>query len=240
MVICPSCGSSRIRNDYKPAPIWLRVMGVRGLLCDNCNFPFRAFSPLPPKTRRPRQSLRKADVFPPSPVIDLTQIRQSSPVETSDARATTPPEKLGLRVVPPPVDKFEFLSPSAAPGGIITARIAPARKDLRTEVTRIHAQKIAGTIQAAAPQQEAQIASDSAPQNCPECGASNVRRRRRNVLERTLLAFSEHRAYSCRNCGASFYAKREGREPEPILSDSVDVAAIESSCFNVERAEQKG
>src|SRR5690349_9053716 len=127
MVVCPSCGSSRIRNDYKPAPIWLRLMGVRGLLCDNCNFPFRAFSPLPPKTRRPRHSPRKADVFTPAPVIDLTQIRQSSLAEKSDVRATTPPEKLGLKVVTPPAEKFGFLSSSAAPGsgGIITAHIAP-------------------------------------------------------------------------------------------------------------------
>jgi transposase-like protein len=218
-------------------------MGVRGLLCDNCNFPFRAFSPLPPKARRPRQSQRKADVFPPSPVIDLAQIRRSSPVEKSDIKAMAPPEKLGLRVVTPPAEKFEFLSSPAAheSGGIITAHIAPARKDLRTEITRVHAQAIAETIQAvAAPQQAGQTALDSASQNCPECGASNVRRRRRNAFERTLLAFSDHKAYSCRNCGASFYAKREDREREPILSDSVDAAAIESSCFNVERAEQKG
>jgi len=244
MVVCPSCGSSRIRNDYKPAPLWLRLMGVRGLLCDNCNFPFRAFSPLPPKSRRPRHAQRKADVFSPAPPIDLTQIHQNPLVEKAELRTVTPPEKLELRVAKPSAEKFEFVTSSSpsAPARIVTDYIAPVRSDLRTEITRIHAQGIKQTVQVAAAglQSPEQAGPDASSQGCPECGSRNVRRRRRNIFERTLLSFSDHKAYSCRNCGASFYAKREERDAQPAFPNSVDAAAIESSCFNVGRAEQKG
>ncbi|MEP7341384.1 MAG: hypothetical protein ABI977_26880 [Acidobacteriota bacterium] len=252
MVICPSCGSSRIRNGYKPAPLWLRLIGVRGLLCDGCNFPFRAFSPLPPKSRRPHHVQRKADVFNPAPMVDLTQIRPKPPVEKPGSQAIHPQvekpelkvaapstEKFELKAVPSPVEKFNFAassSPTTSAARIVTDHIAPARNDLRTEVTRIHgrgARKIVG-VPAPLP---AQSEPNPKSQNCPECNSRNIKRRHRNFLERTLLAPSEHKAYTCRNCGASFYAKSEEREARAASSNPANGASIESSCFNVE---QKG
>ena len=113
MVVCPSCGSSRIRNGYKPAPFWLRVIGMRGLLCDNCNFPFRAFSPLPPKSRRPQHVQRKADVFNSAPVVELSQIRQKPALENHEVNLAAPPmERLELKVTTSPVKKFELKIPN--------------------------------------------------------------------------------------------------------------------------------
>ncbi|MEY4167886.1 MAG: hypothetical protein RIR52_1710 [Acidobacteriota bacterium] len=63
MAICPACGSSRIRNDYRPAPIFLRAIFVRALLCDNCNRQFRAFSPRPPGNHSSGRARKKADTF---------------------------------------------------------------------------------------------------------------------------------------------------------------------------------
>ena len=63
---CPSCNSTHVRSGYRPAPFPLRIVGFRELLCDNCNYLYRAFSPLPPKhARRPQP--RKADAFIPAP-----------------------------------------------------------------------------------------------------------------------------------------------------------------------------
>ena len=210
MVICPSCGSSRIRNDYKPAPFFLRILGIRGLLCDNCNYPFRAFSLLPPKNRRPQHHKHKADVFNSAPVVDLARIRQSQPAETPE-----------LRLVTPPQERLEFVvsasSPTSAQVRIVTDHIAPARTDLRTEVTRIHAQglKEREPRNGKSPKQTAQSVETASSQICPGCGSRNVKRRHRNLLERTLLSFSAHKAYTCRNCSTSFYAKGENHESHP-------------------------
>ncbi len=215
MVVCPSCGSSRIRNGYKPAPFWLRVIGIRGLLCDSCNFPFRAFSPLPPKSRRPQHTQRKADVFNSAPLVDLSQIQQKPVLEKHSASVATPPmERLELKVAPAPVEKLAFATSSSAPSSgpssarFVTDHTAPARSNLRTEITKIKPQGTTEIIKLP----HAQPASNSSSQTCPECNSRNIKRRRRNFLERTLLTFSEHKAYSCRGCGASFYAKNEERE----------------------------
>lgn len=62
---CPSCNSTHVRSGYRPVPFPLRVIGYRELLCDNCNYLYRAFSPLSPKhTKRPPS--RKADAFIPA------------------------------------------------------------------------------------------------------------------------------------------------------------------------------
>lgn len=247
MVVCPSCGSSRIRNGYKPAPFWLRVIGMRGLLCDNCNFPFRAFSPFPPKSRRPQHTQRKADVFNAAPVVDLSQIQQQPVLEKHKISVAAPPmERLELKVVPAPAEKFEFATTSSsapASARVVTDHIAPARSNLRTEITKITAQGSPAIIKAPAqpPRQKVQLAPNSPSQTCPECNSHNLKRRRRNFLERTLLTFSEHKAYNCRNCGAAFYAKSEEREARSNSTIGPDAASVESSCFNSEqRAQQKG
>jgi hypothetical protein len=224
------------------------LIGVRGLLCDGCNFPFRAFSPLPPKSRRPHHVQHKADVFNPAPLVDLTQIRPNLPLEKPGSQAIhSPMEKPELKVVPLPaekvelktmtssVEKFDFAassSPTISAARIVTDHIAPTRNDLRTEVTRIHAQGARKIVSVSAPS-PAQPAPNPKSQICPECNSRNIKRRHRNFLERTLLAHSEHKAYTCRNCSASFYAKSEEREARAAASNP----AIESSCFNVE---QKG
>lgn len=261
MVVCPSCGSSRIRSDYKPAPLFLRLIGVRGLLCDGCNFPFRAFSPLPPRSRRPRHTQRKADLFNPAPVPSMmgrsVQIQQQStpppPIENAEPKpAPSLLEKLESKPTPAAAGKPEIIlaqtekektgSPISAQTTPFTASVAPARNDLRTEITRIHAQGAKAASRAAKAQSSSPARQISASSLiCPECESRNVKRRRRNFLERSFMFLSEHKAYTCRDCGASFYAKREEGETRKILADQINPASIESSCFNVDqRAGQKG
>ena len=119
MIRCPACNSARLRSGYRKTPLALRAVGVRTLLCDDCNNEFRGFSPLPPKRARHRTS--KADVFNQAPAVDLQAIgqpgaaprqraervsfdRAALPVELVDAPAKAPlpvqetPEALRQRI----------------------------------------------------------------------------------------------------------------------------------------------
>jgi hypothetical protein len=41
---CPRCHSTRIQLGYADAPLPVRLIGVRGLLCNNCNLEFRGMA----------------------------------------------------------------------------------------------------------------------------------------------------------------------------------------------------
>jgi transposase-like protein len=114
MALCPSCGSSRVRNGYRPAPLLLRVVGIRSLLCDNCNFQFRAFSPLPPR-HAPRKSQRKADTFNPPPAVDLKQLKESLPKVRPAAPPAVKFDRTAVATVPPPEPPPEPRAPAPHP-----------------------------------------------------------------------------------------------------------------------------
>ncbi|MBK7598555.1 MAG: hypothetical protein IPJ07_08540 [Acidobacteria bacterium] len=103
MVVCPGCGSSRIRDDYRPAPLILRVIGIKAL--------FGVF-----------------DAVEKAPVLS----------------------------------SFE----------------------------------------------------------CPDCGSGDTRRRSRSSIDRAVFSMTEHRAYSCNSCGASFYAKADSEMGEGRVANS--------------------
>ena len=61
MALCPACGSSRIRNDYKPAPLALRIFFVRAFLCDHCNYQFKVIFDYGGVPARPQQGSATTD-----------------------------------------------------------------------------------------------------------------------------------------------------------------------------------
>jgi hypothetical protein len=95
MAICPACGGSRVRSGYRPVAFPMRILGIRELLCDDCNYLYRAFSPLPPKTPHRRRSERKADAFAPGGKIDLATLNSSK-------RAGAPEAAPSLNIKIPP------------------------------------------------------------------------------------------------------------------------------------------
>ena len=99
MAICPACGGSRVRSGYRPVAFPLRILGIRELLCDDCNYLYRAFSPLPPRTPHRRRQERKADSFAPGAKIDLATLNSS--------KRTRVPESAPLLniQIPPAVDR---------------------------------------------------------------------------------------------------------------------------------------
>jgi hypothetical protein len=80
------------------------LLGVRTLLCDNCNFEFRAFSPFPPKSSRHRRQKRKADVFNNAPAVDLHALVDAGGPHAAGRRAPVPIpfDRAGLPKFSPP------------------------------------------------------------------------------------------------------------------------------------------
>ena len=244
MAICPACKGMRIRDDYKPAPLPLRLFGVRALLCDYCNHQFRAFSPLSPKSRKPRSFERKADIFNEAPGVDLNQLDLATPqlkksVESMvgaapaiqlktnvDETGAPPPVKAPLEALAqgaaeqtgqanqphPQMDQVKQPDPPNHPGGPLIERLqtgAPPR-DLKTEVINLQ------THASPKPKHEKPEPLRPLP-NCPECGSPDIRRRHRTAIERAALSLTQHKAYACRACKASFYAK----PAEPVTTNSL-------------------
>jgi hypothetical protein len=197
MVVCPSCGSTRIRNDYKLAPLFLRAVGVRALLCDYCNRQFRAFSLTSPRNRAPRTISRKLLTAP-------IQEQQQSKVDLTD---------LAMHA-PQPVNGNGNGHGANGTNGTNGAN----QGKLRLEIARLHRlQQQAKETHDGTSIRETQRTNTS----CPECGSNWVRRRQRSGLERVVFALTGHKAFICRSCDASYYARVGSEESESkILSGS--------------------
>ncbi|MCI0338247.1 MAG: hypothetical protein L0226_11760 [Acidobacteria bacterium] len=204
MIICPSCGSSRIRNDYKPAPFALRVVCIRALLCDHCNRQFRAFSLVSPRSRTALQTKREIDVLYPAQVVAQPALEpsQEQPLRISLNRFATPAE---------PQDTVS--------GELVT----PVQTNLRTEITKLNEQAVKEMQGRDELKKEPTLQS---PVNCPECGSNSVRRRHRSGLERAVFSFSHHKAFICRSCSATFYARLEEDQSESNVMNSSESAPM--------------
>ncbi|MBO0723941.1 MAG: hypothetical protein J2P41_24155 [Blastocatellia bacterium] len=147
------------------------------MLCDYCNRQFRAFSPASPPSRAQREIGRRR--------LDPANIEPKKAPVISEKPKNPAPQK-----------KRDFIPPS---GGMII----PLQNDLRTEIARVQEARMEREAQ------EPHIAKDyqKTVAACPECGSHWVRRRQRSGLERAIFVFTNHRAFICRSCDASFYAR---------------------------------
>jgi predicted RNA-binding Zn-ribbon protein involved in translation (DUF1610 family) len=226
MVVCPSCGSSRIRGDYKPAPFVLRVIGVRALLCDYCNRQFRAFSPAPPRTRvASRNTTRKLDgAQPTTRLIDQNYIdpnREQIRLALEASRLFLSIESNQEQQIK--LDLTGFASINDSPllngngNGNGNGYVAPVHPDMRSEIARLHDAQSMKETQGLNGIREKQKTNTT----CPECGSNWVRRRQRSGLERVVFALTNHKAFICRSCDASFYARTaDEREASNIMESS--------------------
>lgn len=72
---CPKCRSSRVRRGYEKPALVLRLIGMHGLLCDNCNLSYKGFAipgTVPKKTSRGYRKGRNA-ADDSTPMIDPTK-----------------------------------------------------------------------------------------------------------------------------------------------------------------------
>jgi transposase-like protein len=202
MVVCPSCKSTRIRDDYKPAPVYFRAIGFRALLCDHCNRQFRAFSPVFSKRPVKVHYRQKANVFNPARPVDLNRLKERSTVDRQKAvqtKALTSLMQLADRE--PPVSG-ELLE--------------PIPRNLRTQITKLNQERAKYRAD------QAQVVEEQRKKRlplCPHCGSQSVRQRHRKVWERAVLSFTDLKAFFCRSCNVAFYARMEDRRPDPRVID---------------------
>lgn len=186
MATCPSCKSSRLRAGYRPVAFPLRWLGIRELLCDDCNYLYRTFSPVPPKSGRRKNPTVKADTFMPAQSGTAGGIGDSIPLRYAKVEAKAPPSK--------PVQ-----SPRPAKRPNVPARQREIPISPRLEPAMNPASK---------------VRSSSSPE-CVYCGSNDTRRRSRKLWERTILAFSSKRPYLCNGCGKSFFAVKTVKSQIP-------------------------
>ncbi len=194
MLVCRSCGSSRIRNGYQPPPLLLRLFFIRTLLCDSCNLQFQAFCVRPPsnsRSKKKRQSRQKPESFSPvSSSVDLNRLNQLAPemvVSVGEGKITSS----GLAAVMERPAQAAISSPPVVP--VSNHEIYSSAEHGEAEETPVP------------------LKQSNRPR-CPHCHSLHTRRRHRNAVERLLLMFSENRAFTCEGCSRNFYARKPGRE----------------------------
>jgi rubredoxin len=235
MAVCPSCGSSRLRNGYHATPLPLRLAGIRTLLCDNCNYEFRAFAPVAPKRNRPRRAQRKADVFNLAPAVDLQSIGQPGAARPVPAAIhfdrTALPGALGSGSAV----KDDFTSDISSSTDDddfapldLRERMSEAPPSLPTEEPLMRLKE-----------DLEERRSSSSSRTCPACGDYEAARRHRKMWERLVLGMTELRPYLCQNCGHQFYARRGNHRPHSSVLSQREEEFMKSSCFNQERPEQE-
>jgi transposase-like protein len=210
MTVCPSCGSSRIRSDYRPAPWYLRVVGVRALLCDYCNRQFRAFSWRAPKGRSLKTGQRKANVF-----LGSASRREET---VADEVISTELDRSLLLAILQSDDPAE---PSIASKKSLREQIA--ERQLQAQRQSEETEDPDGATQSRTRQTEV-LTVETRPSgpDCPTCGSGRVRRRPRSTIERVALSMTRHRAYQCRDCQTSFYHRGSSLASEDGTGPTTD------------------
>jgi len=206
MVLCPACRSSRIRNDYTPAPLALRIFFIRALLCDHCNHQFKAFSFASAPSRSRRQLPRQTAVFNEAPAVDLTKLSEGSDgaKQSESLVQQRQPRRLTIDLA---ALRMQSKTQQEVSGTIVVDPNPQTRQDLRTEITRLNTQGAKDQRHLKSSERE-RLASGATP-ICTHCGSTEVKRRHRRLLERIAFSVSDHKAFACRSCGETFYSKVE-------------------------------
>ncbi len=217
MVLCPVCESSRIRSDYKPAPLALRIFFIRAFLCDRCNHQFKAFSiaGTPPGSRR--HPINNSAFIPASQAVDLARLNDgAADVKRSESLVQTDrPRRLTIDLA---ALRLQSRTQQEVPGIIVIDQSPQARRNLRTEITRLYTQTAVEQRQLKDPDQER--TTRPASTICTHCGSADIKRRHRTILERMAFSVSNHKAFTCRSCGETFYSKVEDDRSAPGAIDA--------------------
>jgi hypothetical protein len=218
MAMCPSCGSSRLRSGYRKTAIVLRAVGVRTLLCDDCNCEFRGFSPLPPKRVTRRE--RKADVFNKTQDFDLEAVGQPG----LDPRRPLESVKFDRNALPFSPDD------TGVPVHMPTLVQAPIRPYAITEAPDlVQTEEPLMRLREDLQQRKRKWANHP----CPQCNSTRTRRRHRSSWERLVSYFSDKRPYICSDCEADFFAHPSEQPAQKLAYTDEDL--VKSSCFNQQR-----
>lgn len=205
MVTCPACKSSKLYQGYRRPSFLARALRLHEYLCEQCNLQFQAFA-----LRSPRRKRRRMRPHDAQYVMPLTShlVQQSA---STPAAGTTPPPDTGEA---PAINPVPAIKPAKAASPPRAADVAiSARKPVLPEQSQPAPPPkppSAPTLTLSDLQGHAERREHHRSRHlCPQCGAMDTERRRRRLWERVVFAFSDIRAYNCRICGHSFYARRK-------------------------------
>jgi hypothetical protein len=180
----------------------LRILFIRALLCDYCNYQFKAFSIRGAPTRPRRNSARASDLLNQSQSADLARlkgIKQSEVIAKAEA-----PQRLTIDLA---TLRLQSRTQEEVSGAIVIDQTPQSRRGLKTEITKLYAQGAKDPQRQKDSEREG-LSHSTAP-TCTRCGSTNVKRRRRTILERLAFSVTDHKAFTCRSCGEPFYSKIE-------------------------------
>lgn len=197
MAKCPACRSKRVYKGYRPPPLFLRIFLIHEYLCEDCNLQFRAFSILPPRSRRrgkqgKSQAQRSSHTLEVAPALHI-QEPVAAPQPTNNPLRAQTTSVATASVNPPPAPR-PMPPPSEPPKPTIQGQWEMPAQALEELESRRH--------------------SHRSHQVCPSCGATDTQRRRRKMWEKAVFAFTDIRAYQCRICGEDFYARRKKKDDQ--------------------------
>ena len=146
---CPRCESLRIQLGFSDPPLHLRLLGIRDLLCNNCNLEFRGFA-LPGRVKRGRsdqpddtRNRRRAPRFQVRLPLQVRQIVRGyfggeavySPIVNGHTRDIS---KIGIAIVLPTAgaEAYDFSDTEkrlqvwvGLPTGTVLMKVAPVRRE---------------------------------------------------------------------------------------------------------------
>ncbi|MGE0132291.1 MAG: hypothetical protein AB7U82_29770 [Blastocatellales bacterium] len=142
----------------------------------------------------------------------MNRLRGAAGAKQSEA--IVKPEQPRRMIIDLAALRLQSKTQDEVPGAIVIDQNPSARRDLRTEITRLYAQGAKDQYQRKGAERERP--SPPAMPACTHCGSTNVKKRHRTILERMAFSVTDHKAFTCRSCGETFYSKVEddGKERE--------------------------
>jgi ribosomal protein L32 len=191
MATCPACKSSKVYEGYRRTSLIGRVLRVHEYLCEHCNLQFQAFSLRSPRQKKHRS--RPSDDQFSGFIIKNTSKSAPSPEPPAVATQATAPQVSPAAGRP----RAEVV---AAPPALVDGRQADDQPE-QASGAAMNLSSLQERVQRRRPHRSHHV--------CPQCGATDTERRRRRLWERAAFYFTDIRAYVCRICGSSFYARRK-------------------------------
>jgi transposase-like protein len=196
MATCPACKSSKVYQGYRRTSLIGRIFRVHEYLCEHCNLQFQAFSLRPPRPKKRRHTRSNDEQF--TAFVKNTARAEAAPGLASSARAASAANLAQVNV-------------AAAPPAMSNQSAQSNEQGAEAETARPQTPSWnLSDLQ----EQQSKRSSHRSRHVCPQCGSTDTERRRRRLWERVAFYFSDIRAYTCRICGTSFYARRKHKSKD--------------------------
>lgn len=184
MVRCPGCKSGKVYEGYRKPSLLARSFRFHEYLCEHCNLQFQAFSLFSPRKKKRRTQKSQEELF------EAFIKKTDEPIVQPSASISRPASKTVNQV----------RAGVTTTVSVTTNNQSSDQEQPKPGTVKMHLSDL---------QQQTSQRPHRSRHVCPQCGSIDTERRRRRLWERIVFSFSDVRAYNCRICGTSFYARRK-------------------------------